>query len=70
MEALVQDVKQSLRVFCDAPAFAAAIVMTVALGIAVDALGIPLRAGRAFDSRDNASAPPVVMINQAMADRY
>src|SRR5690606_30461930 len=36
----------------------------------LDALGLPLRAGRAFDSSDDASAPPVIMINQAMADRY
>jgi putative ABC transport system permease protein len=32
-------------------------------------LGIPITAGRAFDARDNANAPNVVMINQTAADR-
>jgi predicted permease len=31
---------------------------------------IPLVGGRNFDSRDSASAPPVVVINQTMAQRY
>ena len=31
---------------------------------------IPLVGGRNFDSRDSASAPPVVIINQTMAQRY
>ncbi len=31
---------------------------------------IPLVGGRNFDSRDTASAPPVVIINQTMAQRY
>jgi putative ABC transport system permease protein len=31
---------------------------------------IPLVAGRNFDSRDSASAPPVVIINQTMAQRF
>jgi putative ABC transport system permease protein len=33
-------------------------------------MGIPLRRGRMFDSRDNATAPPVAMINEAFARRY
>jgi putative ABC transport system permease protein len=33
-------------------------------------LRIPLLVGRSFDATDDAAAPPVVMINQAMADRY
>ena len=32
-------------------------------------LGIPITAGRAFDARDNANAPPVVIINKTAADR-
>jgi len=35
-----------------------------------DALRIQLLAGRKFDQRDIAGAPAVVVINQAMADRY
>jgi hypothetical protein len=35
-----------------------------------DVLGIHLLAGRLFDERDVGGAPPVVVINQAMADRY
>jgi putative ABC transport system permease protein len=35
-----------------------------------DVFRIPLVAGRVFTDRDNAAAPPVVMINQAMAKRY
>jgi hypothetical protein len=33
-------------------------------------LDIPLRAGRTFDARDHADAPPVVVISEAMARRY
>lgn len=33
-------------------------------------LGIPLRRGRAFTEADRFDAPPVVMINEAMARRY
>jgi putative ABC transport system permease protein len=33
------------------------------------ALGVPLIAGRAFDERDNADAPAVVIIGKSMADR-
>lgn len=33
-------------------------------------MGIPLRAGRAFDERDTATAAPVVVINEATARRY
>lgn len=32
-------------------------------------LGIPITAGRAFDARDNANSPNVVMINKTAADR-
>jgi putative ABC transport system permease protein len=35
-----------------------------------ETLRIPLLAGRAFDARDDAGAPPVIMINQAMADQF
>lgn len=31
---------------------------------------IPIKRGRAFTDRDNASAPPVVIINESMAKRY
>ncbi len=34
------------------------------------ALGITLVSGRTFDGTDRANAPPVVIINQALADRY
>ena len=34
------------------------------------ALGIPLLAGRFFDDHDDPDAPPVMIINQAMARRY
>lgn len=34
------------------------------------ALRIPLRAGRLFDLRDGPDAPPVVVISEAVADRY
>jgi predicted permease len=33
-------------------------------------LGTPLYAGRAFDARDIAGAPPVVIVNRAFAERY
>ncbi len=33
-------------------------------------MGIPLVRGRAFDVHDNSAAPKVVIINQAMADKY
>jgi putative ABC transport system permease protein len=33
-------------------------------------LGVPLLRGRALSSRDDATAPPVVVINEAMAGRY
>lgn len=33
-------------------------------------MGIPLIRGRAFDAHDNGAAPKVVIINQAMADKY
>ena len=31
---------------------------------------IPLLHGRVFDERDRADSPPVVIINQTIADRY
>lgn len=34
------------------------------------ATGIPLRAGRAFDSRDRRGGPPVALVNQAMERRF
>jgi putative ABC transport system permease protein len=34
-----------------------------------ETLGIPLLAGRSFNDRDTEGAPPVIMINQAMAHR-
>jgi len=35
-----------------------------------ETLGIPLHQGRQFDDRDNPDAPPVVIIDKAMADRF
>ncbi len=35
-----------------------------------EALGIPLEQGRTFTASDDLSAPPVVVINQAMAERH
>jgi predicted permease len=35
-----------------------------------DVFRIPIVAGRVFTERDNAAAPPVVLINKAMAKRY
>jgi predicted permease len=34
------------------------------------ALGIPLLGGRFFDARDAAGAPPVIIVNESMANRY
>ena len=34
------------------------------------AFGIPLRKGRVFTDRDNSEAPPVVLINEALARQY
>lgn len=34
------------------------------------AMGIPLLAGRVHDQRDDADAPPVVVVNKAFADRF
>lgn len=36
----------------------------------LDALGIPLRAGRWFDARDDAEQPAVVAINETLAQRH
>lgn len=49
--------------------------LPVALSTAVspgyfEALGIPLRRGRALDARDDAGAPPVVVVNETLARRY
>jgi len=48
--------------------------LSVATGLVGDAyfqtMGIPLIRGRAFDAHDNGAAPKVVIINQAMADKY
>jgi putative ABC transport system permease protein len=35
-----------------------------------EALGVPLKAGRTFNREDTASAPPVVIVNEALANRY
>jgi len=35
-----------------------------------DALRIPVRAGRVFDERDTASAPPVAIVNETIAREY
>jgi putative ABC transport system permease protein len=35
-----------------------------------EALRIPLRAGRRFDARDTADTPPVVIVSDALAERY
>jgi putative ABC transport system permease protein len=32
--------------------------------------GIPIRGGRDFDERDNEKAPPVMLVNEALAQRY
>jgi len=36
----------------------------------LEAMRIPLLAGRAFDERDRRDAPDVIIVNQALADRY
>ena len=36
----------------------------------LDAMGIPLRAGRWFDARDDAEQPPVVVINEALVQQH
>ena len=36
----------------------------------LDAMGIPLRAGRWFDTRDDAEQPPVVVINETLARQH
>jgi predicted permease len=54
----------------DTPAFTG-VATTVPISPSYfDTLRIPVLAGRAFNTRDDASAPPVIVINQAMADRY
>ncbi len=35
-----------------------------------EAMGIPVLSGRSFSDKDGRNAPPVVMINQQMADRF
>jgi len=35
-----------------------------------DAMGIPVLSGRSFTNTDDPNAPPVIMINQQMADRF
>jgi len=48
--------------------------LSVATGLVGDGyfqtMGIPLIRGRAFEAHDNGAAPKVVIINQAMADKY
>src|SRR5215813_3248122 len=36
----------------------------------LETLRVPLRAGRAFTDADNAQAPPVIIVNEALARRY
>ena len=36
----------------------------------LDAMGIPLRSGRWFDARDDAEQPPVVVINETLAQQH
>jgi len=36
----------------------------------LDTLGIPLRSGRPFDSRDRADSLPVTLVNERFVDRY
>ncbi len=43
---------------------------TIATSGLFDTLGIPLRQGRVFDARDDASAVPVALVNQAFARRH
>ena len=35
-----------------------------------ETMGIPMVSGRAFDERDHANAPPVMLVNQAFVARY
>ncbi|MGD1096758.1 MAG: ADOP family duplicated permease, partial [Bryobacteraceae bacterium] len=44
--------------------------LVVATGEYFNVTGIPLRAGRTFNERDSAQAPPVVIVSQSIADRY
>jgi putative ABC transport system permease protein len=43
---------------------------TIASSGYFDAVGMRLRAGRFFDARDRQGAPPVVIVNEAFAQRY
>ncbi len=66
--------RQSLLQLDDRPPFPpgeepSAAVSTATPGY-LDAMGIPLRAGRWFDARDDAEQPPVVVINEALARRH
>ena len=44
--------------------------ITISTGTYFATLEIPLLRGRVFDDRDGAGAPPVVMINRTMAERW
>jgi putative ABC transport system permease protein len=44
--------------------------MTVVMGDYFPVLKIPLLRGRAFEAQDTKDAPPVIIIDQLMADRY
>ena len=46
------------------------LVWTQVSGDYFRAMGIPLRAGRFFNDRDGANAPPVVIVNETLAKRY
>lgn len=45
-------------------------VMRTATAQYLDAMGVPLLRGRAFDERDRRQAPAAVLVNQALARRY
>ncbi len=74
LEGLADVTRQSLLQLDDRPPFPpgedpSAAVSTATPGY-LDAMGIPLRAGRWFDARDDAEQPSVVVINEALARQH
>ena len=74
LEGLADVTRQSLLQLDDRPPFPpgeepSAAVSTATPGY-LDAMGIPLRAGRWFDARDDAEQPAVVVINEALARQH